>query len=51
LPADAPAAIDKLVHLEGTGANAKLGAVVVKGDLSFNRWSARAHRGRLASAR
>jgi hypothetical protein len=31
--ADARAAIGKLVHLEGTGDNAKLGAVVVKGDL------------------
>jgi hypothetical protein len=31
--AGARAAIGKLVHLEGTGDNAKLGGVVVKGDL------------------
>lgn len=31
--ASARAAIGKRVHLEGTGDNAKLGAVVVKGDL------------------
>lgn len=31
--ASARAAIGKLVHLEGVGDNAKLGAVVVKGDL------------------
>lgn len=31
--AGARAAIGKLVHLEGVGDNAKLGAVVVKGDL------------------
>jgi hypothetical protein len=31
--AGARAAIGRLVHLEGTGDNAKLGAVVVKGDL------------------
>jgi hypothetical protein len=31
--AGARAAIGKLIHLEGTGDDAKLGAVVVKGDL------------------